>query len=530
MVKRFFGFMLSGMMIATSFTALAEEKNKLETKVYDECILVSGYLPYVKSDEAVSILVLNTDIDIENFDEYEKLEDMIVYHGETFVDKNSKYEFLFKTESGGKHYVYVSTDSYSDVMSGEYSYISKSIADNMPTSGKDDLYSYMKSNKALMGLDEEFYTDEVISDIAEILVNSKEDLELNKDTLTEMTEMGFVISGLNRGEIRDIKDYKNMLGIMRESDIKYFPTEYTVEFTELLKERNFKTIKEFNEALREEIIVFTVNNSPTGKIKSVISENKDIFVDVTVSTALAEHLKENAPFSNVEDIKKHISNYKPSGNTSSGGNGGGGSNHNATLPNLTGGKVTQIPEEEQEFLPFDDVADMTWAKDAIVGLYHKGIINGKETGKFYPNDNITRNEFAKIVTVAFDLNLIDDYFPFSDITESHWAYPYVKTAYLAGITNGYRDNYFGGDEFITRQDLCVMVYRAFEACDIEIAKTESKELVDENEIADYAKAAVKELVKCGIISGDENSRFNPKNNATRAEAAKILYMAIDKMK
>ena len=49
---------------------------------------------------------------------------------------------------------------------------------------------------------------------------------------------------------------------------------------------------------------------------------------------------------------------------------------------------------------------------------------------------------------------------------------------------------------------------------------------DESEIAIYARNAVNTLVKSGIINGDENGNFRPADNATRAEAAKMLAVLV----
>lgn len=52
---------------------------------------------------------------------------------------------------------------------------------------------------------------------------------------------------------------------------------------------------------------------------------------------------------------------------------------------------------------------------------------------------------------------------------------------------------------------------------------------DEAKISSYAKAAVSEMQQAGVINGivkEEVTIFNPKNNATRAEAAKMIYEII----
>ena len=92
--------------------------------------------------------------------------------------------------------------------------------------------------------------------------------------------------------------------------------------------------------------------------------------------------------------------------------------------------------------------------------------------------------------MAFELNLIDDEFPFSDVAEKDWFYPYVKSTYLAGIVNGIGDNKFGVGMNITRQDLCVMVYRAILAGNDTLSGDRTKIFDDEEQISFYAKEAV----------------------------------------
>ena len=45
---------------------------------------------------------------------------------------------------------------------------------------------------------------------------------------------------------------------------------------------------------------------------------------------------------------------------------------------------------------------------------------------------------------------------------------------------------------------------------------------DMDEIADYAKDAAGSLTALGVMNGSDGGMFKPYNNATRAEAAKII--------
>ncbi|MDK2814543.1 MAG: arabinan endo,5-alpha-L-arabinosidase, partial [Thermoanaerobacter sp.] len=51
---------------------------------------------------------------------------------------------------------------------------------------------------------------------------------------------------------------------------------------------------------------------------------------------------------------------------------------------------------------------------------------------------------------------------------------------------------------------------------------------DNNKISEWAKNAVANAVKLGIVKGYKDNTFRPKENATRAEAAAMLYRVLEK--
>ena len=50
---------------------------------------------------------------------------------------------------------------------------------------------------------------------------------------------------------------------------------------------------------------------------------------------------------------------------------------------------------------------------------------------------------------------------------------------------------------------------------------------DFNDISDFAKMSVINLMSLNIIDGDENYCFRPKNTLTRAQTAKIIYQMLE---
>lgn len=66
-----------------------------------------------------------------------------------------------------------------------------------------------------------------------------------------------------------------------------------------------------------------------------------------------------------------------------------------------------------------------WAEETIIKFKEKNIISGYPDGTFRPDNSVTRAEFAKIITSAFDLqekNSLD----YEDVERESWYYPYLE--------------------------------------------------------------------------------------------------------
>lgn len=87
--------------------------------------------------------------------------------------------------------------------------------------------------------------------------------------------------------------------------------------------------------------------------------------------------------------------------------------------------------------PFNDVKQDVYYTDAINAAYAAGVIQGHTEKEFAPNDNLTRGQMAVMMVQAYGLEQVTDVeLPFTDLKESHWATPYVKTLYANGLFNG----------------------------------------------------------------------------------------------
>lgn len=113
---------------------------------------------------------------------------------------------------------------------------------------------------------------------------------------------------------------------------------------------------------------------------------------------------------------------------------------------------------------FDDVADNTWFYDYVEAAVQMEIVNGYKdnkgnlTGKFGPDDLVTRAAAAKVLIQAFDIKLESDLpSTFNDIDTSMWFYDYVNTAQKHSLVSGYSDGRFGAADPITRAQIAKMI-------------------------------------------------------------------------
>jgi len=297
--------------------------------------------------------------------------------------------------------------------------------------------------------------------------------------------------------------------------------------------RNTKKLSRFKDAFDEAVLLASVNSAAWQSVYDIITlyedelgiENIDDYDDLSNSQK-SDILRKMASseFKTIAAVKKKFSDLIESFSSSGKAGGGGGSSKGSgasgqmTLP-----VVQQDMQSDGDKNPvFTDIVSVPWATEAIEFMSNQKIINGYPDGSFKPESPVTREEFAKILVLSLGLFNKNAVCEFDDVSKDSWYYQYVASAYEAGIIKGTGES-FGSANLITREDAATMIYRAALMINKELG--EGKTFSDENLISDYAKDAVRNLGG-GIISGDENGNFNPKDQTTRAQAVKLLYELI----
>lgn len=173
---------------------------------------------------------------------------------------------------------------------------------------------------------------------------------------------------------------------------------------------------------------------------------------------------------------------------------------------------------------FYDMANHTWAAQAVDYLYLNGVVNGVSSTDYGPARQVLRRDFVVMLCRAFNFSGSSTT-SFADVPRNTYYSQAIATAKELNIVSGSGNN-FRPNAALTREDAMVMIYNSLEAAGRGVGNVSSSVLdrfADHGSVSNYARNAVSTLVKLGVINGDNNSRLNPRSTLTRAEAAVILY-------
>jgi hypothetical protein len=171
-------------------------------------------------------------------------------------------------------------------------------------------------------------------------------------------------------------------------------------------------------------------------------------------------------------------------------------------------------------------------KTAIEALAARQIINGVGNGKFEPDRNMSRAEFATITVKALGLTPKANSV-FSDVAANAWYAPYVGTAYTYGIVNGRSTTSFDPTGTITRQEAATMVARAAKLCgmDTDYTTAAARDILsqfgDYTKCADWARSSLAFCYDNGILDASALN-IQPTVAIKRCEIAQMLYNMLEK--
>jgi hypothetical protein len=165
---------------------------------------------------------------------------------------------------------------------------------------------------------------------------------------------------------------------------------------------------------------------------------------------------------------------------------------------------------------FTDI-DNHWASSFILELYEEGIIKGKTETTFAPQDNITRQEFAVLLSRSFDFGDASA----RSFSDKIMVQPYAVTAVEKVIyfdIMQLEEDRFNPERPLTRIEAATAISRV-------LAYPEEIKAFEFEDVQDISMEELKGLASVftyGIISGRDVKTFDPYSSITRGEISKIL--------
>lgn len=461
--------------------------------------------------------------------------DIVKY--QTEFDAGEDGSFTFEVELNSQSGVYTAYIAIGDTLSEVnleyvnpvgYSHVINAL------NGSADIEDYIAQNRNELGFFLSLYDEVNKEKVCDMIKNKMPLPENDIEKCIDIFNSSVIAEAINEGKADGVRDYSDKLIILSESSEvgKWYNKLKPTDVDSKLK-KDFNNVNDFNSALTE-AIVLSVIKTPDGylNVKKVISDFK---TEIGISSPSSDDriYKDLAgkSFSSYSDLKaeyqKLLKKYSDSGSSNSSGGGGGGNSGTGTVKHPTVEKETLTPIPKKHF---SDMDGALWASEACEFLAEKGILSGKSDGVFAPNDKITREEFVTIIARAFSLKKYTDNNSFSDLTENDWCYEYVLAANQNGVIQGVTENSFGKGMNITRQDMATILYRVIGLNGLNNdIQTNNVTFTDESKISDYAKEAVSYLASAGIINGMDDGSFCGRDNASRAQAAQMIYKVLKSM-
>jgi hypothetical protein len=163
--------------------------------------------------------------------------------------------------------------------------------------------------------------------------------------------------------------------------------------------------------------------------------------------------------------------------------------------------------------------DKHWAKGHIYQLASLGICGGDDKGDYHPDQPITREELAKILVNALNLESTSQMEFADDSIVSDWAKEYMRVALATGALELDGNQKARPQDYASRGDLIVAAHAVFDLNDLGSTEVEFTDL---GMLKPELQETVRLLAQHGIMQGYGNGTIKPMNRILRGELAKMI--------
>lgn len=178
--------------------------------------------------------------------------------------------------------------------------------------------------------------------------------------------------------------------------------------------------------------------------------------------------------------------------------------------------------------PFTDINDSK-SKDQIIKLYEDGVIKGMGNGLFNPDGTVTAAQGVQLIVNAFDISLAAFLFIkapqatdwFKNANNNAW---YADALIKAGANNIGLPADLDPNAKWTKEDFTYYLVMAMESrYNMPVTDLMYIEAADEADMTIAYKSAIQKGMKYNLTELDQDKKFYPQKQLTRAEAAEMIY-------
>lgn len=175
---------------------------------------------------------------------------------------------------------------------------------------------------------------------------------------------------------------------------------------------------------------------------------------------------------------------------------------------------------------YPDVKSDSSHYEAIIALSEQGFVKGYEDGKYRPAAGITRQQVAVILQRAYDLEIPEDVAgvleAYDDVTAKHMYAGEIAAVTEAGIFKG-SNGKFMPQEMISREQTASVILRAEGLVNYEtVVEVE----INLDNVNPSHEATVQVLADLGVTN--QLSDYRPKEDVSRGQFASLLYRLMEK--
>lgn len=186
------------------------------------------------------------------------------------------------------------------------------------------------------------------------------------------------------------------------------------------------------------------------------------------------------------------------------------------------------PETVFYFAVTVDAKVSGWARAQVDSAAVKGLMPDSLGDDF--TVNITRAEFAALSVKLYESMSGQEApapgeSPFSDTSA-----PVILQANALGIVNGKGDGKFAPDDLVTRQEAALMLSRVYTKLGGEIPEGAAATFADHDKVASWARDAVAFMSGKQIVNGVGDNKFDPTGNASIEQSMVIALRMFENLK